>query len=81
MDAGSSTSRSTKLAAELVSGWRSERPLVVVVARGDDGRRPRSFRNLDRTHVVEVGQLEVADLRLGAVADRVQGGAGGAGGR
>ncbi|MFL6050264.1 MAG: 50S ribosomal protein L4 [Gaiellales bacterium] len=51
----------TKLAAELVSGWRSERPLVLVVARGEDDLA-RAFRNLERTHVVEVGQVEAADL-------------------
>jgi large subunit ribosomal protein L4 len=51
----------TKLASDLVSGWRSERPLVIVLARGED-TLDRAFRNLDRTHVVEVGQVEVADL-------------------
>ena len=51
----------TKLAAELVSGWRSERPLVLVVAPGEDDLA-RAFRNLERTHVVEVGHVEAADL-------------------
>jgi large subunit ribosomal protein L4 len=51
----------TKAAAELVGGWRSERPLVVVIARGEDAV-DRAFRNLDRTHVVEVGAVEAADL-------------------
>ena len=51
----------TRVAAELVSGWRSERPLVVVVAAGEDDIE-RAFRNLQRTHVVDVGKLEAADL-------------------
>ena len=34
---------------------------MLVVAPGEDDLA-RSFRNLERTHVVEVGQLEVADL-------------------
>ena len=33
----------------------------VVVQRGED-TLVRSFRNLERTHVVETGELEVADL-------------------
>jgi ribosomal protein L4 len=32
-----------------------------VIARGEDSV-DRAFRNLDRTHVVEVGAVEVADL-------------------
>src|SRR4051794_26555630 len=51
----------TKAAAELIAGWRSERPLVVVVTRGEQDIE-RAFRNLERTHVVEVGRLEAADL-------------------
>jgi large subunit ribosomal protein L4 len=51
----------TKAAADLVAGWRSEGPLVVVIARDEDGIE-RAFRNLARTHVVEVGSVEAADL-------------------
>ena len=51
----------TKAAAELIAGWRSERPLVVVIAHGEDSV-DRAFRNLGRTHVVEAGTVEVADL-------------------
>jgi large subunit ribosomal protein L4 len=61
IDASALKEPRTKQAAELVAGWRSERPLVVVITRGEDNL-DRSFRNLDRTHVVEVGQVEVADL-------------------
>jgi large subunit ribosomal protein L4 len=51
----------TRVAAELVAGWRSERPLVIVIASGEDAVN-RAFRNLERTHVVEVGVVETADL-------------------
>jgi len=51
----------TKAAAELIAGWRSERPLVVVITSGEQDIE-RAFRNLGRTHVVEVGLLEAADL-------------------
>ena len=61
IDAGKWTETKTKAAAELLTGWRSERPLVLVVAPGEDDLE-RAFRNLQRTHVVEVGQVEAADL-------------------
>jgi large subunit ribosomal protein L4 len=51
----------TRVAAELVAGWRSERPLVIVIAADEDAVN-RAFRNLERTHVVEVGSVEAADL-------------------
>ncbi|HKV68688.1 MAG TPA: 50S ribosomal protein L4 [Gaiellales bacterium] len=51
----------TRQAAELVSGWREHGPLVVVAVRGEDALI-KSFRNLDRTHVVELHDLEVADV-------------------
>jgi large subunit ribosomal protein L4 len=51
----------TKAAAELVAGWRSQRPLVVVIGSGEH-EIERAFRNLERTHVIEVGRLEAADL-------------------
>jgi large subunit ribosomal protein L4 len=51
----------TKAAADLVAGWRQETPLVVVTT-GEETGLARSFRNLDRTHVVDVRSLEVADL-------------------
>jgi large subunit ribosomal protein L4 len=61
IDAGKLSEPRTKAAADLVTGWRSQRPLVVVVTRDEDGI-DRAFRNLDRTHVVQVGDVEVADL-------------------
>jgi large subunit ribosomal protein L4 len=51
----------TSQAAQLIDGWRDGGPLVLV-ARPDEDALVRSFRNLERTHVVDVGQLEVADL-------------------
>jgi large subunit ribosomal protein L4 len=60
-DPGKLAEPRTKLAAELISGWRSDGPLVVVVTRDEDALI-RAFRNLERTHVVEVGEVEVADL-------------------
>ena len=61
----------TKLAADLVSGWRSERPLVLVVAPGEDDLA-RAFRNL-RAHPRGRGRPRRGGRSgLGAVADRVQ---------
>ena len=51
----------TRTAADLLSGWRGQGPLVVVASPGEDAL-VRSFRNLERTHVVELGDLEVADV-------------------
>jgi large subunit ribosomal protein L4 len=64
VDASSFAQPKTSQAAELVAGWRDTGALVVVASRGEDALL-RSFRNLDRTHVVEVGDLEVADLVWG----------------
>jgi large subunit ribosomal protein L4 len=61
VDGAGLTEPRTKAAAELLAGWRGRGPLVVVVAAGEHAV-VRSFRNLDRTHVVEVGELEVADV-------------------
>ena len=60
VDAAKVDEPKTARAVELLAGWRTERPLVVV-QRGEDAL-VRSFRNLERTHVVETGELEVADL-------------------
>ena len=47
----------------------SERPLVVVVTPDEDAAA-RSFRNLDRTHVVDVGRARGRRPRVGALAGR-----------
>ena len=61
VDATTFSEPKTKAAAELIAGWRGQGPLVVVAATGEDALA-KSFRNLDRTHVVDVSQLEVADV-------------------
>jgi large subunit ribosomal protein L4 len=61
VDAKAFSEPKTKAAAELIAGWRGQGPLVVVAATGEDALA-KSFRNLDRTHVVDVSQLEVADV-------------------
>ena len=65
-----STSQRQARAVELLAGWRSERPLVVVVARGEDA--------LIRRSATWSGTLRRRDRRarggrpgLGALADRV----------
>jgi large subunit ribosomal protein L4 len=51
----------TAQAAELFTTADLHAPLVVVVAE-DDANLAKSVRNLHRTHVVPVGELEVADV-------------------
>jgi large subunit ribosomal protein L4 len=51
----------TSQAAELVADFHVRGPMVVVVTSEEDAVA-RSFRNLDRAHVIDVGSLEVADL-------------------
>jgi large subunit ribosomal protein L4 len=52
---------STKQAADLVSAWQKEFPLLVV-AMPDEETLVKSFRNLDRVRVIVPAELEVADL-------------------
>jgi large subunit ribosomal protein L4 len=61
VDAAKFKEPKTKQAAELVAGWRESGPLVLVVTSGEEALA-RSFRNLDRTHVIDVSALEVADV-------------------
>jgi large subunit ribosomal protein L4 len=51
----------TSRAAELTRGAELHTPLVVVVG-GDELNLAKSFRNLHRTHVVPVRELEVAEV-------------------
>jgi large subunit ribosomal protein L4 len=60
-DAGAFDEPQTKKAAALVAEHGLATPLVVVTAEGETALE-RSFRNLDRTHVVPVGTLEVAEV-------------------
>ena len=52
---------STKKAAELVSGWGKELPLLVVTAE-DEEPLVKSFRNLDRVVVADPSELDVAAI-------------------
>src|SRR5919199_590632 len=52
---------STRDAAELVSAWGSDRP-IVLVARPEEESLIKSFRNLDRVHVLAPSELEVGAL-------------------
>jgi large subunit ribosomal protein L4 len=61
IDAAKLSEPRTKAAAELLAAWRTEKPLVLVVTREEEGLH-RAFRNLARTHVVDIGEVEVADL-------------------
>ena len=49
------------MAADLLSEWGKEFPLVVVTGR-EEKNVSKSFRNLDRAVVVTPGELEVAAL-------------------
>ena len=61
IDAGKWTETKTKAAAELLAGWRTERPLVMVVAPGEEALA-RPFRNIAGSLVMELSELEAADL-------------------
>jgi len=61
VDGGTFDAPSTKKAAELVSGWGKEHPLVVV-ATEDEETLVKSFRNLDRVLVTSPSELEVAGV-------------------
>jgi large subunit ribosomal protein L4 len=54
-------SPSTRQAAELVSGWGKELPLLVV-AHDDEAAVIKSFRNLERVVVTVPAELEVAHV-------------------
>jgi large subunit ribosomal protein L4 len=61
IDAAKWTETKTKAAVELLAGWRSDRPLLIVVAPNEDDLA-RPFRNIAGAHVVDLGELEAADL-------------------
>jgi large subunit ribosomal protein L4 len=52
---------STRAAAELLTGWDQQLPLLVVAQRDQEGL-VKSFRNLERVSVVPPEELEVAAL-------------------
>jgi large subunit ribosomal protein L4 len=57
---------STKGAAQALAKWGAKSPLLVIVTAEEVGAM-KSFRNLPRTHVLEVGAAGVADV-IGAAA-------------
>jgi large subunit ribosomal protein L4 len=61
IDAKKWTETKTKAAGELLTGWRSERPLLMVVGPAEDALA-RPFRNLEGVFVLELNELEAADL-------------------
>jgi len=66
LDASAFETPSTKTAAQALAGWGARNPLLVIVTAEEIGAM-KSFRNLPRTHVVEVGAAGVADV-IGAAA-------------
>jgi large subunit ribosomal protein L4 len=61
VDGGAFDEPKTAKVAELFTGAALRAPLVVVVGESDD-HFAKSARNIQRTHVVPVGELEVADV-------------------
>jgi large subunit ribosomal protein L4 len=66
LDAKDFETPSTKTAAQALAKWGARNPLLVLVAAEEIGAM-KSFRNLPRTQVVEVGAAGVADV-IGAAA-------------
>lgn len=52
---------STKQALALLNKWGSESPTLIILS-ADQVNCAKSFRNLERTAVVEIGQIAVAEL-------------------
>jgi large subunit ribosomal protein L4 len=61
LDGSGFSEPSTKQAAELLSAWGRELPVLVVV-REDDDQVIKSFRNLERVLVITPAELEVAAI-------------------
>jgi large subunit ribosomal protein L4 len=61
VDGGAFDEPKTAKAAELVAAAELRAPLVVIVT-GEETNLGKSFRNLHRTHVVDVLEVEVADI-------------------
>jgi large subunit ribosomal protein L4 len=66
LDASSFETPSTKTAAQALQKWGAKSPLLVILAAEEIGAM-KSFRNLPRTQVLEVGAAGVADV-IGAAA-------------
>jgi large subunit ribosomal protein L4 len=66
LDASGFDTPSTKTAAQALEKWGARNPLLVLVTAEEIGAM-KSFRNLPRTQVLEVGAAGVADV-IGAAA-------------
>jgi large subunit ribosomal protein L4 len=66
LDAAGFETPSTKSAAQALAKWGPRNPLLVIVTAEEVGAM-KSFRNLPRTQVLEVGAAGVADV-IGAAA-------------
>ena len=61
LDASAFETPSTKQAAEALAKWGQKSPTLVVLTAEETGAM-KSFRNITRTHVLEVGATGVADV-------------------
>jgi len=61
LDAGSFETPSTKSAAEALDKWGAKRTTLIVLA-AEEGGAAKSFRNIPRVQVAEVGAIGVADV-------------------
>jgi large subunit ribosomal protein L4 len=66
LDAGAFDEPSTKAAAQALAKWGASGPTLVVLEAEEVGP-VKSFRNIDRVTVVEVGAVGVADV-IGAAS-------------
>jgi large subunit ribosomal protein L4 len=66
LDATSFDTPSTKSAAEALTKWGARNPVLIIVTAEETGAM-KSFRNIPRTTVIEVGAAGVADI-IGAAA-------------
>ena len=66
LDATSFDTPSTKNAAEALTKWGARNPVLIIVTAEETGAM-KSFRNIPRTTVLEVGATGVADV-IGAAA-------------
>jgi large subunit ribosomal protein L4 len=66
LDASNFETPSTKTAAQALAKWGAKNPILVLVTAEEIGPM-KSFRNLPRTQVLEVGAAGVADV-IGAAA-------------
>src|SRR6188472_1196237 len=61
LDASAFDTPSTKSAAQALAKWGGRQPSLVVLETEETGA-VKSFRNIDRVHVAEVGAIGVADV-------------------